>query len=290
MSKKAGSWEMIMREKEGRRKMKWLTDSTVRGLALLAVAGAGLVVYWLICSDTSDPFAPLAAWRARAVSNRTEAVNKRVTYRFLYPDEPGGVAGKLRLARFVDCQLYEDVKWDSYSVVHWRQWAADIFAREMGWVAQDQPGWLISRWLCADESTERDRDHLFWTIQALRFLDSESTDKEILMIEGSGKTARVCLTQGCSDYDYCQDTLYWNPNGAGCAAVDKIRGEQWFRTDPLIALAHQLRHMRHDFCQNGDAADGQERERIAVAAENFMRDVLSRKDPTRPCISPIPGH
>lgn len=262
--------------------MKGVRDLIINVLALLLIAAAAIVVYGLAHSDTRDLMAQLMPAAIRAGSKKTEAAKKCVTYRFLCPDEPGGVAGKLRLARFVDGHLSEGMTWDSLSVEQWHGWAADIFSREMGWVAQDQPGWLISRWLCSDERTEHNKDNLFWSVQALRFLDPETTDKEIYMIENAGKTAQICLTEGCSDYDYCEDTLYWNPVGTGCVPVDKVRGEQWFRMDPLIALARQLSHMRHDFCQNGDTADGLERENIALAAELRMRDILSRKDPTRP--------
>jgi len=270
--------------------MKRTRNLIVQGLALLLITGAALIVCWLAYGNASDPGVRLMPSATRFGSKITDAAKKRVTYRFLYPDEPGGVTDKLRLARFLDGHLCESMKWDSLSVDHWQGWAADIFAREMGWIAKDQPGWLISSWLCADECTEHERDSLFWSIQALRFLDPETTDKEIHMIEGSGKAARIYVTQGCSDYNYCEDTLYWNPTGIRCVPVDKIRGERWFITDPLIALARQLSHMRHDFCQNGDSADGQERENMAMATELRIREILSRKDPTRPYICPKPGH
>ena len=269
--------------------MKRLRELAVQGLAFLLIVTSVLVVYGLMYSDAMGPTARLRLRAARIASRRTEVSGNWVTYRFLHPDEPGGVADKLRLARFVDGHLCEGGMWDSYSFEHWRCWAASIFSREMGWAAWNQSGWQISRWLFDDGIRECDRDYLFWSIQALRFADPEITDKEIRMIERSGKTARICLTQGCSDYDYCENTLYWNPVETERVPVDKLRGEQWFRTDPLIALARQLSHMRHDFCDNGDASDGRERDGIAAAAELRMRDILSQKDPTRPCIRPTPG-
>ena len=268
--------------------MKGAKNLIIDGLALLLIAAAALVVYRLVCSDWSTPTARLMPSFTRA--KRIGPANKWVTYRFLSPDEPGGVKGKLRLARFVYGHLSQGMTWDSYSVDHWQSWVGDVFSREMGWVSQDQPGWLVSTWLCADERAEYYRDHLFWSIQALRFLDPEITDKEIRMIEGSGKTVRIRLTQACTDYDYGEDTLYWNPAETQGLPVDKQRREQWFRTDTLIALGCQLSHMRHDLCQDGDTADGQERDGIATSAELRIRDMLSRKDPTRACILPTPDH
>jgi hypothetical protein len=144
----------------------------------------------------------------------------------------------------------------------------------MQWVAADQPGWQISTWLSVDESTECDRGRLFWSMQALRFLDPEGSANMIDMIERSGKTARICLTQRRSDYDYDENTLYWNSTGV----------------DPLVTLARQLTHMWHDLCRNGASTDSPEREQIAVAGEDRLREILSRKDPTRASDHPTARH
>jgi hypothetical protein len=264
------------------REMRKLSDMTVQAFAVLLVAGTGLVVYRLAYSGAVDPMAPLAASAAWTPSSETQIPAELVTYRFLYPDEPGGAAGRLILARFVDDDPVPSRTWESQSVEHWRGWTPGIFAREMQWVAEDQPGWQISTWLSVDGPTEYDRDYLFWSIQALRFLDPEDAANMIDMIDRSGKAARIRLTQGSSDYDYAGDTLYWNPAVKRDILADKSPGEEPTTTHPLATLAHQLSHMCHDLCDNGDSADDKERQRIALAAEHRVRDILSRKDPARP--------
>lgn len=267
--------------------MERVKTITLEGLALLLVAGAGFVTYRLAYSDTSKSMAPWAAYTGRTASDPAAATEeeKRVTYRFLYLDEPGAATGQLTLGRFLDGRLCADRTWESKSIDHWRWYASRLFAPQIGWVAEDQPGWKISRWLYpADEFTEDERVYLFWSLQALRFLDPESTANRIDMIEQSGKTGRICLTQGPSDYDYDEDTLYWNVTETGVVPVDPGPGETWFRADAFVALAHQLSHMWHDLCEDGDSTDSPERQRVAVTAEDRLREILSRKDPTRASI------
>jgi hypothetical protein len=196
----------------------------------------------------------------------------------------------LTLGRFVGRDSQEGQKWDFVSTEQWFNWAPELFDRERGWVVENQPGWKISRWLRVDDSVECDRDHLFWAIQALRFLDPESLANEIDMLEGSGRAARICPTQGPSDYDYDNDTLYWNPTSVAHVPADAHLNWKWFQTDPLIALAHELHHAWHDLCRQGDMAGVEARERLAVAAENRIRHILFLTDPACSHLCPRPGH
>jgi len=270
--------------------MRKPSDLALEGFALLIVVSAVLITYRFTYSDFNDPMASPAVPAAKSASNGTGSAAERVTYRFLYSDEPGAVADRLTLARFIGGHLCRDITWQSMSVGHWRSWAPGIFHREIGWIAKDQPGWQISRWLCANESTEYDKDYLFWSIQALRFLDPDNTASKIDMIERSGKTAKIFLIQGRSNYDYVDDALYWNPAAAEYVPADKPLVGKCAKTDSLVDLTRQLSHMWHDLCQNGDNADDQERERITATAENRMSYILSLKDPSYSGVQTEPGY
>ena len=120
---------------------------------------------------------------------------------------------------------------------------------------------------------------MFWSLQALRFLDPGSIANEIDMIESAPGKMRVCLTQGPSDYDYETDTLCWNPTETEHVPADAGLQRKWFRTDPLITLAHELSHAWYDLCRGGDSVAPRAREQHAVMTENRIRHILFLKDP-----------
>ncbi|UCD51841.1 MAG: hypothetical protein JSW27_04240 [Phycisphaerales bacterium] len=262
----------------------------VEGMALLLITLAVPIVLWFPQMPAeNDPNGRIGSTGLPISTNR-DASGGRITYRFLYRGEAGALEDRLTLGRFLDGALQERPRWGLIDTRQWFDWAPDIFAREPGWAAENQPGWRISTWLRPDASVECDSEQLFWVIQALRLLDPESLANEIDMLEGSGQTVRIVPTHGPSDYDYDEDTLYWNPMSTEHIPADERLKWKWFQTDPLVALAHVLNHAWHDLCRGGDAASVEERERLAVAAENRLRHTLFLKDPACSHLYPRPGH
>lgn len=242
-------------------------------LALVLILGAAATVLLL-----SQPSVESHRLFARKPVNRAAVLEQELaapfTYRFLLPTEQEAAPGKLTLGRFADGRLCEGGTWEFDSIDQWHGWAPAIFARERQWTPEEQPGWRISRWLSESAGSAYDSNHLFWSIQALRHMDPESFANEIDMIEHSGGTVRVVLTEGPSDYDYDTDTLYWSPTA---------------NPDPLVALAHEMSHAWHDLCRDGDAVAYKGREELALLAENRIRHILFLKDPTRSHLYPSLG-
>ena len=263
---------------------------TVQGLALASVAAAVSFALWLAQPPGDDW--PLGRPGPAGLPVSREAIGGEglVTYRFLYRYEAGAVADRLTLGRFVGGDLAKGRTWGFVNAAHWFDQAPEIFMRERGWMAEDQPGWRISTWLCADESVDCDCQCLFWAIQALRYLDPESLANEIDMIEDSGGSVVIRPTEWDCRYDYETNTLYWNPTSCEHVPRDRRLDWKWFKTDPLIGLAHELKHAWYDLCCDGDRADEEEREAVAVGGENRIRHILSLKDPGCGHIYPRPGH
>jgi hypothetical protein len=238
--------------------------------ALVLILGAAVTVVWLSDPDAASPLSSARELLSRSpVSEQGSAPS--ITYRFLFPSEAQATPGRLTLGRFLYGRLCDGATWEFDSIDQWHGLAPLLFEKEKQWTPEEQSGWRISRWLAENEGSAHGRDHLFWSIQALRCLDPESFANEIDMIAHSGQTLRIFLTEGQGDYDYNADTLYWNPSSA---------------PDPLVGLAHELNHAWHDLCRNGDAANVQEREHLALLGENRIRHVLFLKDPTRSYIRP----
>jgi len=262
----------------------------IQGLALLLIALAIPVVLWFPQSLTEKAPNGRSGSSGLPISTDHDASGGRTTYRFLYCVEAGATEDRLTLGRFLDGVLQKRPRWGLANTRQWFDWAPGIFEREPGWAAENQPGWQISMWLRPEASVACDREHLFWAIQALRFLDPQSFANEVDMLESAGRVVRICATHGPSDYDYDEDTLYWNPISTEYVPADGRLRWKWFQTDPLVTLAHQLNHAWHDLCRNGDAASVEERERLAVAAENRLRHILFLKDPACSDLYPRPGH
>ncbi len=242
-------------------------------LAVVLILGAVMTVLLLSHPHMPEPLS--FARKPFRQSTRSEQESVRsVTYRFLFPGEAHSVPGKLTLGRFVDGRLCESATWEFDGIDQWYGWAPSIFESQTRWTPEEQPGWRISRWLSNSDSPAYGSDHLFWSIQALRCLDPDSFANEIDMIEHSGVTVRIVLTEGHSGYDFDVDTLYWNP-----VAVP----------DPLAALAHELHHAWHDLCRNGDAGGSEEREQLALLTENRIRHMLFLRDPTSSHLYPRLG-
>lgn len=262
----------------------------VQGVALLLVAAAVPIVLWLPRRRTDEGPSDRLGSAGLTISHESDAWGDQITYRFLWCGEAGAVEDRLTLGRFVGRDLQEGATWGFVNTDHWHNWAPEIFDREQDWVAENQPGWKISRWLHVGEPVECDRDRLFWAIQALRLLDPESLANEIDMLDASGRTVRIYPTYGHSDYSYEEDTLFWNPTSVVHVPADAHLNWKWFQTDPLVALAHELHHAWHDLCRNGDAAGDEQRERLAIAAENRIRHILFLKNPACSHLYPRPGH
>ncbi len=267
-----------------------LRKQVVSVLALMLVAGAALTARWVSHTKIRDATGPATVSSRRGISDAHATLEERTTHRFLYLDEPGALPDRLTLGRFVGDRLQEGAQWGFVSLDNWYHWAASLFARERDWAPEDQPGWRISTWLCTTEPGPYDGTHLFWSLQALRFLDPGSIANEIDMIESAPGKMRVCLTQGPSDYDYETDTLCWNPTETEHVPADAGLQRKWFRTDPLITLAHELSHAWYDLCRGGDSVAPRAREQHAVMTENRIRHILFLKDPTRGYIWPRPGY
>lgn len=253
--------------------------------AVILIAGAAIVVLWLSEALVDWPFRPGRRGPLQTPSGKHSSAH-RTTYRFLFPSERQAVPGKLTLGRFVNGRLCEGATWAFDGIDQWYDWAPSLFERETQWVAEEQPGWRISQWLTQDEGSAYDRDHLFWSIQALRFLDPESLANEIDMIEHSNRAAAIRLTEGPSGYDYDTDTLCWNPASAADALGAQSPNHHPWQSDSLAALAHQLNHAWHDLCHNGDGAGPDRGELLALMAENRIRHTLYLKDPTYSRIRP----
>lgn len=263
--------------------MERLREWIVPILALILVGVAVFTVRWAALIAPNRHVAGLTE------PGRHEEYDHSITYRFLAPAERGAVADRLTLGCFVGSELQRGATWEFSGMEQWHSLAPSISALQAGWVAEEQSGYRISRWLDAAGPGPCDCDHLFWSLQALRFLDPESLANEIDRLERSGKTVRICATQGASDYDYGSDTLYWNPVATRYCPVDTRLDRRWFQTDPLITLAHQISHAWHDVCCAGDSAETETRERLAVMAENRVRHMLFLKDPSRSEMYPRPG-
>ena len=242
-------------------------------LAVVLILGAAMTVLLLSRPHIGDLLSFTGRPPSQSPLSDGESA-RSVTYRFLFPGEAHAAPGKLTLGRFADGHLCEGATWEFDSIDQWHGWASAIFARERHWTPEEQPGWRISRWLVENIDSAYDCDHLFWGIQALQYLDPDSFANEIDMIEHSGGTVRVVLTEGPSDYDYDTDTLYWSPTA---------------NPDPLVALAHELSHAWHDLCRDGDAVAHKGREKLALLAENRIRHILFLKDPTRSHLYPRLG-
>lgn len=250
-------------------------------LAFVLIAGAGATVLWLSHAHIGDPF-PLGQ---RPLSQPEHNSAHSTLYRFLFPSEKQAAPGKLTLGRFADSRLCKGATWEFDSIDQWYSQAPSLFAKDTQWVAEEQPGWQISQWLSEDKGSTYGCNHLFWSIQALRCLDPGSFVNEIDMIERSGRMVTIHLTEGPGSYDYDTDTLHWNPISAGApGGRGSDRSAQ--QADPLVALARELNHAWHDLCRNGDEVGVDEREQLAVMAENRMRHILFLKDPTRSHICP----
>ncbi len=262
----------------------------VQGVALLLIAAAVPIILWRPGPRTGEGPNDQIGSGGLPISHRFDARDDQITYRFLWCDEPGAIEDRLTLGRFVGHDLQEGATWDFVDTDHWHSRASELLDRERGWVVENQPGWQISGWLRVDDSVECDRDHLFWAIQALRFLDPESLANEIDMLEASGRTVRIYATYGRSGYSYEEDTLFWDPTSVVRVPDDAHLNWKWFQTDPLIVLAHELSHAWHDLCRNGDAADDEDRERLAIATENRIRHILFRKHSKYSHLYPRPGH
>jgi len=208
---------------------------------------------------------------------RTRLRCEPAAYRFLCPNEPGAVPGRLTFARIVLGRIREGAVWDFGSLDEWCDWAPGFFAWQEDWTARFQPGWLISRWL--DEQAECTSGQLFWRIQALRFLDPQGFANEIDWIEIAGRPGRLCTTQGWSHYDYDRDTLFWNPVATEYTPDDPDLSRQWHRTAPLVTLAYVLGHMCCDLSCSGDELDQAGREQFALTTENRIRHALFRTVP-----------
>jgi hypothetical protein len=263
--------------------MERLNRQVVPALAVILIGVAAFTARWVSQTEMDGRLA------VRSVASRREVGDGATTYRFLVRGERGAVNGRLTLGRFIGGELQAHPTWAFTGVGQWHSWAPSIFEREAGWSTDAQPGYRISRWLSSDGPATFDREHLFWSLQALRFLDPESLAHEIDWIERSSAAVRICITEEMSDYDYDSNTLYWNPVADRFRPVDGRLDRRWFQTDALITLAHQLHHLWHDLCCQGDSADPGERERLAVTAENRLRHLLFLKDPTRSNIYPRPG-
>ncbi len=242
-------------------------------LAAVLILGAAMTVLLLSRPHIGDLLSFTGRPPSQSPLSDGESA-RSVTYRFLFPGEAHAAPGKLTLGRFANGHLCEGATWEFDGIDQWHGWASAIFARERHWTPEEQPGWRISRWLVENIDSAYDCDHLFWSIQALQYLDPDSLANEIDMIEHSGCTVRIVLTEGVSTYDYNVDTLYWNP-----VAVP----------DPLAALAHELHHAWHDLCRNGDAVPDKGREQLALLAENRIRHILFLKDPASSHLYPRLG-
>jgi len=266
-----------------------LRKQIVSGLALMLVAGAALTARWVSRTRIRGGTGPATAPTGRGISDAHATLEEPATYRFLYRDETGALTDRLTLGRFVGDHLQEGARWGFVSIDQWHDRAPSLFDRERGWVAEDQPGWRISTWVCTTEPGPYDSTHLFWSLQALRFLDPGSIAIGIDMIESAAGKLRICLARGPSDYDYETDTLCWNPTETEHVPADAGLQRKWFRTDPLITLAHELSHAWYDLCRGGDGVSGRVREEHAVMTENRIRHILFLKDPTRRDVWPRSG-
>ncbi len=248
--------------------------------AFILIVGAAATIVWLSRPYAESPL-PLRQRPLNQPRLAEDGSIHRTTYRFLFPSEKQAVPGKLTLGRFLGGRLCEGATWEFEGIDQWHGWAPSLFEKETQWVAEEQPGWRISQWLSGDENSAYGRSYLFWSIQALRCLDPESFANEIDMIEHSSSTVTIRLTEGPSSYDYETDTLCWNP----VSAADRP-GVHGPGQTPLVTLAHELNHAWHDLCRNGDCADSDGRERLALMAENRIRHLLFLKDPTCSQIRP----
>ncbi|HNY80639.1 MAG: hypothetical protein RBS72_21820 [Sedimentisphaerales bacterium] len=158
-------------------------------LAAVLILGAAMTVLLLSYPCTPDSLSLARKPFRQSTGAKRESVHS-VTYRFLFPDEAHAAPGKLMLGRFADGHLCEGATWEFDSIDQWHGWAPAIFAREKHWTPEEQPGWRISRWLVENIDSAYDCDHLFWSIQALQYLDPDSFANEIDMIEHSGGTVQ----------------------------------------------------------------------------------------------------
>lgn len=241
-------------------------------LAITLILVAGAMVLWLVHPPATGPLAFVRKLLDCPSASERQSADS-ITYRFLFPNEVEARRGTLTLGRFSDRRLCEGATWRFDSIDQWHGLAPSICEQDRQWVAEHQSGWQISRWLVENGNSAYGRDHLFWSIQALRCLDPESFVNEIDMIERSGRTVCIRVTEGPSHYDFDTDTLDWNPTSI---------------PDPFVALTRELHHVWYDLCREGDLAEVRQREHSATMAENRMRHILFLKDPTHSQMGPRP--
>jgi len=242
-------------------------------LAVVLVTGVTLTSRWM-----SDGRTDTGVRSKKGPSGvQTKSRREPVAYRFLYPGEPGTVAGKLTFAQIVGGQVAPDAAWCFGNLDEWCDWAPEFFADRRDWTPRFQPGWLISRRL--EESADCTCARLFWCIQALRFFDPENLADQIDWIEVSGKNLTVRITHERSHYDADRDTLYWNPVATEYPPDDPNLVRECYKTIPLITLAYTLSHAYYDLCCDADQGDPCTREQSALATENRIRGILLLKDP-----------
>lgn len=254
-------------------------------LAVVLITGVAATSRWMSERHAATRVGGGMNWSR----SRGEVWSEPITYRFLYPHESGAVPGRLTFARVVEGRIRENATWSFGSLDEWYEWAPPFFAAEEGWTSRMQPGWLISRWLCEDESGRCTTGQLFWRIQALRYFDPESFVNEIEWIEVSGRTFQILPTESRPHYDCDADTLYWNPSATRYIPEDPNLDRRWHVTTPSIALASALSHAYYDLCRTGGAAGGEGWETSVVRDENRIRHILFLKDPACSQIWPRPG-
>jgi hypothetical protein len=247
------------------------------------------VVAWLFHHDVADKAIRQRRSIGVVIGDGSGAPEEEVTYRFLYRDRVALFDECLTMGRFVGGDLDKGAVWEFADIEQWYCKAPEIFARESGWIAERQPGWKVSRWLCRDEASDSERDRLFWAIQALRLFDLDICTREIAKLEATGRTIRIHLTRGPSHYDYDTDTLHWNPTEKVLVPTDARLDWKWFQTDPLVTLGRGLSCAWHYLCDQGDAAGPEDREWVAILTENRLRQILFRKDPAGWRLYPRPG-
>jgi len=167
--------------------------------------------------------------------NYVDPSGLETVYSILDLDHEEAISGMLTFARIVDGVIKQT--WDFKDIDDWYKNVYNrVFAKDKDWEKEEQWGWILSGNIHED-STIKDRDWIFWRLQAVVYLGGST----LLTVENAEEPVSICIGSD-NHYDYINNIVYWAPSR------DRIyRGSKdWYKVPPLAMLAHELTHAADD--------------------------------------------
>jgi len=199
-------------------------------------------------------------------------------YSILDLDHEKAISGMLTFARIKDGVIKET--WGFKDIDDWCDNVYDmVFSNDKDWKKTEQYGWTLSGNIHED-STIKDRDWIFWRLQAVTYLGSGI----VWTVDNAEEPVSICIGS-YNHYDYINNIVYWAPSR------DRIyRGSKdWYKVPPLAMLAHELTHAADDayggmeMTRNPKTGeyypDPAKAEPWAMRTENYIRNAFNNKIP-----------